>query len=121
MLISTSPTLRDVITFPMSTSLCSFLPGIVSLLRLTITCIQAVTSHTYRQGRFDKHTMDNLYRIMVMETSVVGMMKMGNIVHRAGIKPTYLASWASVLITTPPRLPDVKFVPTVYVASCLSG
>ena len=29
--------------------------------------------------------------------SVVGEMKMGNIVPRAGIEPTSLASWASVL------------------------
>ena len=32
-------------------------------------------------------------------------MKMGHIVHKAGIKPTSLPFWASVLTITPPRLP----------------
>ena len=39
-------------------------------------------------------------------------MKMGNIAPRAGIKPTCLAFWASMLTITPPRLPDVITIPT---------
>ena len=32
-----------------------------------------------------------------MATSLIGVMKMGNIVPRAGLEPTSLAFWASVL------------------------
>ena len=42
---------------------------------------------------------------MVTPTSVVGEMKMGNIVPKAGFEPTSLAFWASVLIITLLRLP----------------
>ena len=42
---------------------------------------------------------------------VVGVMKMGNNLARAGIKPTSLALWANVLTITPPRLPDVTVLP----------
>ena len=35
-------------------------------------------------------------------TTVIGMMKMGNIAPRAGIKATRLAFWTSVLTITPP-------------------
>ena len=42
----------------------------------------------------------------------MGVMKMGNIVPRAGIELTPLALLASVLPITPPRLPDVTNVPT---------
>ena len=45
----------------------------------------------HTQGRFNNHTVHSLYSIMVMETSVVGVMKIGNIVIRAGLKPTSLA------------------------------
>ena len=55
--------------------------------------------------------MRSLYSIMVMATGVVGVMKMGNIAPRAGIKPTSLAFWPSVLTTMPPRLPDVTTLP----------
>ena len=50
-------------------------------------------------------------------------MKMGNITPRAGIEPTSLRSWVSVLTITPPRLPDVTIVPMPYLsaASCLRG
>ena len=37
-------------------------------------------------------------------TSVAGVMKIGNIAPRVGIKPTYLAFWANVLTITLPRL-----------------
>ena len=55
--------------------------------------------------------MHSLYR-MVKATSVLGVMKMGNIVLRAGVEPTSLAFWASVLTITPPMLPDATTVPT---------
>ena len=63
--------------------------GIVSLLMLTITYIQALHVHT--QGRFNNHTAHCLYRIMVTVTSVMGVMKIRNTVPRAGLEPTYLA------------------------------
>ena len=59
----------------------------------------------YTQGRFNNHTVHSLYRIMVTATSVVGVMKVGNIVPRARIEPTSLALQASVLSITPHRLP----------------
>ena len=93
-------------------------PGIVSLLMLTITHIQAVTSHTHThahtQGRFNNRTARSLYRIMVIETSVVGGVKMGNNVSRVGMKPTCLAFRARML--TPHRPCDVTTIPT---STCL--
>ena len=56
------------------------------------------------------HTVHKLYRIMVMASSVVGVMKMGNIAPRVGIRPPFLAVWASVLTITPPKLPDVTIL-----------
>ena len=53
--------------------------------------------HIHTQGRFNNPTAHNLYRIMVMETSVIGVVKMGNIVPRAGLEPMSVALWASVL------------------------
>ena len=44
------------------------------------------------------------------------MMKMGNIAHRAGIEPIYIAFQASMLTITPPRPPDVTMLPM-----CLGG
>ena len=49
---------------------------IVSLLTLTITCIQSMTLH----GRLNNETANSLYRIMVIAPSVLGVMKMGNTV-----------------------------------------
>ena len=46
-----------------------------------------------------------------METSVVGVMKMGNIEPRAGVEPASLAFRASVFTITPPRLPDFNTAP----------
>ena len=60
--------------------------GIVSLLMLKLTYIHAMALHVHTQGRFN-----NIYTILVMVTSVKGVMKMGNIGPRAGIQPTYLA------------------------------
>ena len=82
--------------------------GIVSLLMLTVT--YAVTLHT--QGKFNSHTVHNLYRIMGTAVNVMGVSKMGNNAPRAGIKPTSLAFWASVLTLSPPRLADVTPLPT---------
>ena len=53
--------------------------------------------HVHTQGRFNNHTEHSLYRIMVMATSVMGVMNMGNIVLRVLIKPTSLPFWVSVL------------------------
>ena len=49
---------------------------------------------------------------MVTTTSGMGVMKMGNTVPRAGIKPTSLAFCANVLTITQHRLPDVTTIPT---------
>ena len=56
-----------------------------------------VLTYIDTQGRFNNYTTCSLDRILVMETRVVSEMKMGNIVSRAGIKPTYLTFEASVL------------------------
>ena len=61
--------------------------------------------HIYEKGRFNNHTAHSLYKILVMETSVLGVMKIGNIVPRAGIKSTSLAFHASMLSITPHGLP----------------
>ena len=53
-----------------------------------------------------------------METSIMGVMKMGNIVHRAGIEPTSLAFRASVLPLHHVGYPDVTTIPT---PTCLCG
>ena len=45
--------------------------------------------HIHTQGKFN--------RILVMATSVVCVMKMGNIVPRVELEPTPLAFWVSVL------------------------
>ena len=65
-------------------------PGIVSLLILTITYIPALALQ-------QPYSMRSLYRILVTATSVMGVMKMGNIVPRAGLEPTSLAFRVSVL------------------------
>ena len=82
-------------------------PGIVSLLMLTVAYRRRRYTHTYiciyvyiciyihihihTQGRLNNLIVHSLYSIMVMATSVAGVMKMGNIV------PTSLVFWASVL------------------------
>ena len=55
------------------------------------------TTYIYTQGTFNNHAAHSLYRIMLKATSVMGVMKMGNSVLRAGIKPTSLAFGATVL------------------------
>ena len=47
--------------------------------------------YLHTQGRFNNHTWDSLYRIIVTATSVVGVTKIVIIVSRAGIEPTSLA------------------------------
>ena len=47
-----------------------------------------------------------------MATSIMNVMKMGNIAPRVGIKLASLAFRASVLTTTAPRLPDASMLPT---------
>ena len=53
----------------------------------------------------------SLYRIMVMATSVVGVMKMRNTVPRVGLKSTSLAFRASVLPLHHIGIPDVITIP----------
>ena len=52
--------------------------------------------HTHRQGGFNNHTMHSLYTIIIMAATVMGMMKMGNIAPRLGLKPTSLVFQAIV-------------------------
>ena len=79
--------------------------------------------HIHSQGRFNNHTVCSLYRILVMETDVMGVMKMWNIVPRAGIEYTSLTFPASVL-----RLHHVSSIMSslsprlsVYAAPCHRG
>ena len=97
----------DLTTTPTPTRLCSPLPqrsvqttrttlihpaGIVSLLMLTMYYVQpSDISDMHIKDRFRSHTVHSLYRTMAMATSVLGVMKIGNILHRAGIEPTSLA------------------------------
>ena len=99
-------------------------PGIISLLMLTITYIQATPLHVHHtQGRFNNHSAHSLYRIMVMATSVMDVMKMENIVPRVGLEPTSLVFQASLLpfhhISSLTSLLYPR--PPVYAAPCLRG
>ena len=49
---------------------------------------------------------------------ILGVMKMGNIAPRVGIKAASLAFWASMLTIKPARLPGVM---TLSVSTCLCG
>ena len=79
---------------------------------LTIAHIQAMDLHIHTQGRFNNGTAHSLYRIMVMATSVVGVMNMGNIASRARTEPTPLILCASVLTSILHRLPGVTTLTT---------
>ena len=46
-----------------------------------------------------------------VDTSVIGVMKMGNIIPEAEIKPSSLAFQARVLAITPPKLGDITTLP----------
>ena len=78
---------------------------------LTIAEIQAKTSHTHTHRMFNDHTTHSLYNIIVTATTVMGVMRMGNIAPRAGIEPTSLAFQVSVLTMTSPRHTDFTTVP----------
>ena len=121
----TPPRFPGFTILPMPTCLCASLPersgqtlhsspwNCKSCNAYNCTCILA-------QRRFSNHIAHSLYRIMDMETSVMMVMKMGNIVPRTGIEPiTSLAFQASVLTITPLRLPDVTTRPTHD--TCLRG
>ena len=94
-------------------------PKIVSLLILTSRYIQAMAIHMHTQGRFNNHTAHSL----VTATSVTGVTKMGNIVPRAGLKPTSLAFWTSVLPLhhIGPLMSLLYPRPPVYTTPCLRG
>ena len=86
----------DVTTIPIPTYLCGSLPQrsehtttLTPLVLSVFYCLQlqVVTIHKHTQGRFNNHTAHSLYRIMLTETSVVGMKKMGNILPRANSNP----------------------------------
>ena len=52
------------------------------------------------------------------KVNVVEVIKMGNIAHREGIEPTFIAFQAGVLTITPPRLHDVTILPK---PTCVCG
>ena len=68
--------------------------------------------HINTWGMFNNHTACSLYGTMVMATSVMGVMKMGNLVPRAEIECTSLAFRASVLSITPSGHRDVTILLT---------
>ena len=110
----------DVTTIPKPTCLCSFLPqrsvhslpGIINMLMLTITHIQAMALHIHTQGSFSNHTVCSLYMIMTMVLSVMGVTKMCNTVHRVGLELTSLVFWASMLPFPHVGSPDITTIPT---------
>ena len=94
----TPPRLFYVTLLPIPTTLCSSFdcevsadyytrpPGIVSLLTLTITYIQAVYFCIHTQGRFNNYIVCAVYRIMVTAKSVLGVMARDKIEPRAGFR-----------------------------------
>ena len=86
----------DITTIPIHTCICSSLTErsvqpITSPHDLKYKPVSILILTMYIHGGFNRHTSLSSYRIMVTETSVVGVMKMGNIVPRAVFKPTSLA------------------------------
>ena len=73
-------------------------PYLSDNLILWVICVNGPCFHNYLANPFLR--------------SVVGEMKVGNIVPSAGIIPTSLAFQVSVLTITPPRLLDVTTLPT---------
>ena len=49
--------------------------------------MQAIHLHMHTQCRFNNHTACRFYRILVMATSVMVVLDLGNIVPRVGIEP----------------------------------
>ena len=85
----------------------------VSLIMLTITYTGNGLTYTYTYTGY----VQQPYSMQLVQdpghgTSGVGVMKMGNMVPRAGIEPTSLAFWASVLTISPSRFPGVNMPPT---------
>ena len=82
-----------------------------------------MTLHIHTQYRLNDRTAHSLHSILVMATSVMGMMKMGNTVPRVGLEPTTLTSHTSVIplhhigSLMSPLYPH----PPVSVALCLRG
>ena len=103
----------QVLAWEVSADCYTRLPRIVSLLILTITYRQTVPSHRVGSATIQHIACTGSWS---WQTSVVGVMKMGNIVPRARIKHTSLAIWASVLTITPHRLP---YVITIPMTTCL--
>ena len=76
------------------------------------------------QGRFNNNTAHSLHIIIVPATSVVGVMKIGNTVPRAGIECTSSAFQATVLLVLLVHHKDSLMSPLypylhVYAAPCL--
>ena len=121
-----SPRLADVTTVATATSIYDFPersvqptsrpPGLVSLLMLIITYIQAMTLHLHTQDRLNNYPSCGLHRIIVIATSGMGVMKMANIVPRVGIEPISLTFRANMPTVTPPRLPDLS---TLLMPTCI--
>ena len=78
--------------------------------------IQIMALHKQTQGMFNNHTTHSLYMFIVMTTSVVGVMKMGNTLPRAGIEPTSQAFRASVLTIIPVRRPWCRHYTHAYLS-----
>ena len=69
-----------------------------------------------RKTTTNKQTVQGM--VMIMTTSVMGVMEMGNIPHRVGIEPKYFAFQTTVLTIIPLMLPDATTLPT---SNCLCG
>ena len=80
--------------------------------------MQAVSLHIHRLGSTTNHTVRSLYGILIMTPVSWGVMEIGTIAPRVGIKPTFLLLWATVLTITSPRLPDITMLHT---PTCLFG
>ena len=91
------------------------LPGIVSNLMFAVVSatalvfryIQTKHLHIHKKGRFKKHAICSLYRILLTAPVSWRVVKLGNIVARVGIEPTSLRFQANVLTITSAGLPDI--------------
>ena len=79
---------------------------------MTYINITAMHLNIPTYGSFSSHTACSLYRIMVTTTMPCGMMQ--NLSPKAEIELTYLIFQASVLTSTPARLPYVTTPPDQY-------
>ena len=84
---------------------------------LAITYTQAMHIRIHKQGRCNDYTAHSLYRILVMEPLLLGVMKREYIVPRAGSKPNSLEFQTSVLTISPPA----AHAPTLLTPNCLCG